>query len=520
MSQPSGCWKCGAPPVSLASFLEPLPTDSSPFLADLLHTNDPPPDSEIPQLRHIIAVGETRVAALHVLQSALAKLVQRLDEASEAVAQYRAVISPVRRMPPELIAEILTWAHLASERDDPGTDVDLKWTPPPWHLAQICRAWRETALSLPSLWTCITASAALPIELIETQLERSAAAPLDICWPDVKYDGNPGLLDVLLPSSRRWRTLSLHLGRAPGPGSRNLTWLSPLEGQLDSLVTLEVVDAATLLVPAIFGAALNLRRVLLTSRTLVGSSPRVEGIPWAQITHYRGAYHPTHQLTLLSGAPHLVDCALGLLAGRVPPPAAAPDDDNGILTHPALRRLRLTDPAFLALLAAPRLERLSLRGTGTPRPPAPEVVREFTARSACVLTSLDLLRCSLPVPALAALLRAQPALTSLALESAAVLLLADGGDEQQLQPLCPRLASLLCRHANAMDEDEGGGDPAPFVKMVRARRGVLTRVRFLLPAVGLVEALCEEGLGAVVLDGVLGGGELDEGEEGEEEEEG
>ncbi|KAJ7925597.1 hypothetical protein B0H13DRAFT_2569433, partial [Mycena leptocephala] len=142
-------------------------------LSHLLRSNDVPLEADIPSIRNIISEGQSRERALTAQMAALeaeilrlegaikrlkrqrsesiTQLKQRRTETMNYIRQHHAVISPVRRVPPELIAEIFALT-LASPRAWDAKDMMKQ---PPWRLSQICRSWRYTALSFPPLWSSI-----------------------------------------------------------------------------------------------------------------------------------------------------------------------------------------------------------------------------------------------------------------------------------------------------------------------------------------------------------------------------
>ncbi|KAJ6525986.1 hypothetical protein B0H19DRAFT_908796, partial [Mycena capillaripes] len=88
-------------------------------------------------------------AQIHDLSATLAQFSQRRDEALKRVRQHHDILSPVRRVPPELVCEIFTWT--VSSNDAAGEAIMVVKTPP-WYLGHISRSWRHTALSFGSLW--------------------------------------------------------------------------------------------------------------------------------------------------------------------------------------------------------------------------------------------------------------------------------------------------------------------------------------------------------------------------------
>ncbi|KAJ6594771.1 hypothetical protein B0H19DRAFT_1096672 [Mycena capillaripes] len=153
---------CGAPPSTLPLLLDPPSEAFSPDLTHLLTSNNPPLESEIPSVCAVISEGEDRIRPLdaHIdalkaqiqdLRDSLTQFVRRRNEAAEYVRQRRAILSPVQRLSPELIYEILglTWASSCLEDEDRVPE-------PTWYLGHICGPWRLCALSYPTLWSSIT----------------------------------------------------------------------------------------------------------------------------------------------------------------------------------------------------------------------------------------------------------------------------------------------------------------------------------------------------------------------------
>ncbi|KAF7346653.1 F-box domain-containing protein [Mycena sanguinolenta] len=191
------CCICGADPnasPSLTALLEPLPASSSLNIARLLNTNDVPQDADIPPIQQTIVAAEDRLCALDAqilpLKAALAQLVQRRTKIAEHLREHRAVLSVVRRVPPDLICEIFDLATVRS-RAGPGA--------PPWRLGCISRSWRQYTVEYPLLWSCLTIPES-PLDqgvmttclsALRTQLLRSGAASLDIYWSAVDSQSRP-----------------------------------------------------------------------------------------------------------------------------------------------------------------------------------------------------------------------------------------------------------------------------------------------------------------------------------------
>ncbi|KAJ6468613.1 hypothetical protein C8R47DRAFT_989916 [Mycena vitilis] len=175
----------------------PLTPLSASVTDRLLRTNDPPADAEIPFFVDFARNGrhglDSLTAQIDILRASLDQLVSERDDLAERVQQHTSVLAPVRRVPPELICEILSWTTLCTRRA-----VESPPSGAPWYLGQVCGRWRGLALGLPSLWSSIAFFHTLdhphertsPLRLVQAQLVRSANVPLhvDFEWNHPDWD--------------------------------------------------------------------------------------------------------------------------------------------------------------------------------------------------------------------------------------------------------------------------------------------------------------------------------------------
>ncbi|KAJ7131386.1 hypothetical protein C8R44DRAFT_57072 [Mycena epipterygia] len=372
-----------------------LPTSSSSFssrLAHLLESKDIPLDSDVPVIRRIIAENQTRVDALNaqidILQIAMERLIAERDERQECVRMHIAVVSPVRRMPPELMCEIFALTPCTRRIGE-----DTVYCPP-WRLGHICRSWRDWAHADPSLWRTIeisnnhySACESLdlhdthPPSMIETQLRLSGNGPLTVIFGGQDCDIKEcQLLELLLPQCARWSAVRLEC-------RKNFSALSHLldgaRGRVPQLKKLQLITHnhdSSLGRPNSFSIAPNLREVILTDPAYIRTSSPLH-IPWGRITHYRGLYRAERQLEIiLEAASSLIECGLGFVDE-----VRAISDDK-VATLPHLRRLYVGNSEFLNHLTAPGLDILDSFGAIHP-------VLNFMYRSSCRLTRLLLEAC-------------------------------------------------------------------------------------------------------------------------------
>ncbi|KAJ7849452.1 hypothetical protein B0H13DRAFT_2402766, partial [Mycena leptocephala] len=90
-------------------------------------------------IQDIVSEGQKWLDTLDVqieaLHTSIAELLRMRDGKAEHVRQHRAIISPIRRVPQELVCEILA---LTLSRDKRDEDRALQ----PRYLGHICRSWR------------------------------------------------------------------------------------------------------------------------------------------------------------------------------------------------------------------------------------------------------------------------------------------------------------------------------------------------------------------------------------------
>ncbi|KAJ7674008.1 hypothetical protein DFH06DRAFT_1467364 [Mycena polygramma] len=372
----SDCWNCGVPTDSGVGTAPPIPPPISSAIQHLLKSNDPPADSEVHTIKHYIAHGRLRLDAantqLEILRATMDRLTSERDALAQRLQPYIAAVSPIRRMPAELICEIFSWTLSCTNKPGGSTD------PAPWYLGHISRTWREIAVNLPSLWNSIAFckdGTVFPLSMVQTQLIWSANAPLHVELklvdvPD-EYAAAP-FIAALLPHSNRWESLILVCSE---PGRPLLELLRPVKGQLSQLSTLEIVDHGTendTTAFDIFCISPRLRVVLLTSPPLYCFSPPLL-IPWEQITRYRG-----------TTAYNLVDCSVGVTDwnGEEAIEEVVGHIGELIISLPHLRRLYTEQSELLTFLTASNLEELSCQISDS--------LLSFVQRSSCRLITLVL----------------------------------------------------------------------------------------------------------------------------------
>ncbi|KAJ6580773.1 hypothetical protein B0H19DRAFT_892284, partial [Mycena capillaripes] len=121
-----------------------------------MNTNESPEGSESTFIESVISKADARLACLDKEISKLQETLKQLEEERASLTNYmarnKAILSPLRRMPPEVLGEIFSWTT-PSIVDHLIMDVStFAMKASPWVLTHISTRWRTISLSTPSLW--------------------------------------------------------------------------------------------------------------------------------------------------------------------------------------------------------------------------------------------------------------------------------------------------------------------------------------------------------------------------------
>ncbi|KAJ7140956.1 hypothetical protein C8R44DRAFT_550119, partial [Mycena epipterygia] len=122
---------------------------SSPF-APNFRTNYCPSDEEVTEIKGLLVEPILRLQRLNDeiadMQKAIDKLTEDRDNLGAYVEAHRALISPVRRLPLDIIQEIFM-ACIPMH-----CNCVMSTTEVPVLLGRICSSWRAISLATPRLW--------------------------------------------------------------------------------------------------------------------------------------------------------------------------------------------------------------------------------------------------------------------------------------------------------------------------------------------------------------------------------
>ncbi|KAJ7785657.1 hypothetical protein B0H16DRAFT_1247991, partial [Mycena metata] len=122
---------------------------TSPFTSRL-GTNYCPLDEEVLEIQRLLVEPLSRLKGIDdkiaELQKTIDELTQERDSVSTYVETHKALLSPLRRLPLDIIQEIFI-ACLPTHRNCVMSAVEV-----PVLLGRICSSWRALSLSTPRLW--------------------------------------------------------------------------------------------------------------------------------------------------------------------------------------------------------------------------------------------------------------------------------------------------------------------------------------------------------------------------------
>lgn len=255
------------------------------------------------------------------------RLEQQRDQVKTIVQELEALMSPVRRMPTDIMAKV--FEHCIGDQATPRADSRIA----PLLLGQVCRSWRYLLFSLPCLWSTLQLD--LPSgtkdweALVQSKslsmhvwLSRSKALPISLFLNHAKGSLIPWhalvhLDKEILTLGCRLKDLSLHFS------SRSLSCLLTFtQSPLPYLQHLELQNTNSLPTnenppPIVLHSAPSLNSLSLSWCSL---DLRDFQVPWAQLQHLNLEYdassfwNPVHSdyLRTLASCPNLTTLYLGI----------------------------------------------------------------------------------------------------------------------------------------------------------------------------------------------------------------
>ena len=249
-------------------------------LRHLLKSNATPSDSEAISIRALITDAEACIEELHCRFPACNRA-SRFTESQllTIIEAHRALLSPVRYLPSEILQEIFL-CYADNLRSNFVGIVAM-----PWRLGHISHRWRKIALSFPSLWDNIpTISATIKrsyARALICLLRRSGTSPtlkFDIRLASLGKVPNSIIKEIML-HSERIEQLCIGVNKA------TVQFLQGFKGRLPNLRILRIYYLNEVEVPYldVFETAPALRQVAIGGSA--SGSDKVL-LPWSQIIHF------------------------------------------------------------------------------------------------------------------------------------------------------------------------------------------------------------------------------------------
>ncbi|KAK0432497.1 hypothetical protein EV421DRAFT_1910877 [Armillaria borealis] len=350
-----------------------IPTDDPPY-AHLIRNNNQPLDSEVDEILLIIQDAKKRLA-----EQANGLQPEAREESKALRALIKTctkIIHPVRRLPFEIISEILLQT-LSGPYDLDNYPAVHDYFRGPWAYSEVCRRWRDVALKLPRLWSELRAPSDCgpywrhvknPIGRMKLWLHRSRSAPLRILYGGGSIHGpieHETITSLLFEQSERWEVFRWTGCSDPGRFKR----LSEVVGRVPLLRHLDVQYSVA-----------------------GGPQEATTAVPFAglavlqpHLVRFHAGRFLVDPFKLLGIAPNLEDLALVL--------NPAHDDiprkwfPLSRLTHSGIQRLVVDHPYMIALpyLILPQLKCLGLRSFALDDL---YLITAFIIQSRCPLTKL------------------------------------------------------------------------------------------------------------------------------------
>ncbi|KAF9035094.1 hypothetical protein BDZ89DRAFT_499831 [Hymenopellis radicata] len=217
-----GCDRCGAFPRR--SVYHDWEYQNSAALGRLRASNFLATDQEVFYIQNVVSTLDNDISHMESKMLSLRRVINSMKAERDALKNvkhnYNVLISPYRRIPPEVWSRIFLFTQ-EEERDfnsyAPSGVI--------WHISHVCQMWRNVALSLQAFWARLELEFPADSQpeddnVLELALKRSHPWPLDISVTSnglsPRFDPpncNPAIRDrvlgMLFAESYRWKTVSL-----------------------------------------------------------------------------------------------------------------------------------------------------------------------------------------------------------------------------------------------------------------------------------------------------------------------
>ncbi|KAF7329712.1 hypothetical protein MKEN_00234400 [Mycena kentingensis (nom. inval.)] len=367
-----------------------MPAPDLPSYSTLLNT---PPASLQQMLSKFKSHRDTLTSKIVALRAELSQATIERDTTDNAILELCSALSPIHRMPHDILYEIFSWM------------IPDGWgcQPAPWYLGHISHSLRMAALAFPPLWAQVMLRDHHGVRDLSRSRSRLAEHLLrsgnslltvNLSWSEKSSPGTGLLLEMIVSHCVRWKKLAFTVnGNAFDFEHR----MAAAKGQLPHLHAVHNISGRTipLKMAELFLVAPKLHHVLLNDQ---GGSLL---FPWKQISraYFEGEF--TCWLRHLPQAHNLQHLVLNL-------ESEAEDPSQRVLL-PNLRCLKVSVWG-LTYVTAPHLEYLKAAACKLPEALAMLLRSECRLKLLCIRDSRDV--GPVDVEDLVSVLRAVPTLAS------------------------------------------------------------------------------------------------------------
>ena len=268
-------------PETLSQFEVTANLPQPPF-PHLLRSNIPPTESETSLIRDVITMTEVEESRLKELAASGShtesdRVNCELDRTRQYIVEHNAILSYIRRIPPEVLQCIFLHTLPTTIDDSIPRPRVVGISQLPWALSQVCQLWRNTMLSFSVMWRDLpiinlneTYSKEEPyLDFLTEVLKRSHNTPirLVVVGNGKEHIAHPAI-DMLVLHSDRWQEIKIHALFALLPAFHNIDGrLSSLQSLSLSLYSRETINPISYTPHDLFLNAPKLRYVELMGPT-------------------------------------------------------------------------------------------------------------------------------------------------------------------------------------------------------------------------------------------------------------
>jgi hypothetical protein len=334
------------------------------LLSHILSTNNALSDSDAGLIHQMVVARTEELAMLDLHIAELRKVVGDLKRArrglQEHITHCKTALAPIRRLPTEVLADILQLVPEKSYNHD-GLVVARE---SPLPLAQICDRWRSITFSIPTLWSFVDVTLSKRLESyltnrrreVELHLSLSKDAPLSIV---LSSDYNDKIADwesfirALVPCFHRCQFIHLDIA-VPA-----LACLEQYAGSFSNLQGIRFHGKVPFFTdtPQACHTFSNVHTLRMASIWGI-YNPDHLFLPWSQLTRLDLTMLADECIIALEQAVNIEECRLYFF-----PDISLDPISSGRITLPHLRALHIagdqTGLIFLDYVSAPVLEILS-----------------------------------------------------------------------------------------------------------------------------------------------------------------